>query len=56
MTVLGGWDEGLAGGLAGLVELPLGGVERFDSGVGEPSFLGCFFGEATSPASCGRAA
>jgi hypothetical protein len=39
---------GLAGGLPGLVALPLGGVEGFDSGVGAPSFFGCFFGRATS--------
>jgi hypothetical protein len=48
MTVGGDWGLGLAGGLPGLVALPLGGVEGFDSGVGAPSFFGCFFGRATS--------
>ena len=57
MTVREGCAWGLGVGLrSGFGGVPLGGVELFDAVVGATSFLGCFFGEATSPASCGRAA
>ena len=38
----------MVGGLTGLVGLPVVGVEFLDWAVGASSFLGCFFGEATS--------